>query len=55
VIDTAGDQLAKAVAELIADAWQRAARTSSVAAGNGWTLRPRQRGSSPSRGRNPRA
>ena len=55
VIDTGGDQLARTVAELIADAWQRAARTTSAAAGNGWTLRPRQRGTNPSRGRNPRA
>jgi hypothetical protein len=55
VIDTAGDQLARAVAERIAETWQRAARTSSAAAGNGWTLRPRQRGNNPTRGRNPRA
>jgi hypothetical protein len=54
VMDSAGDRLAEAVAGRIADAWQRAARTCTVAAGNGWTLRPRQRGS-PSRGRNPKA
>ena len=55
VMDSAGDRLADAVADRIADAWQRAARTSNAAAGNGWTLRPRQRGSSASRGRNPKA
>jgi hypothetical protein len=54
VMDSAGDRLAEAVAGRIADAWQRAARTCTAAAGNGWTLRPRQRGS-PSRGRNPKA
>jgi hypothetical protein len=55
VMDSAGDRLADAVADRIANAWQRAARTSNAAAGNGWTLRPRQRGSSASRGRNPKA
>ena len=54
VMDSAGDRLAEAVAGRIADAWQRAARTCNAAAGNGWTLRPRQRGSA-SRGRNPKA
>jgi hypothetical protein len=54
VMDSANDRLADAVAGRIADAWQRAARTCNAAAGNGWTLRPRQRGNAP-RGRNPKA
>jgi hypothetical protein len=55
VMESAGDRLADAVADRIADAWQRAARTSNAAAGNGWTLRPRQRGTQVPRGRNPKA
>jgi hypothetical protein len=54
VMDSAGDCLAEAVAERIADAWQRAARVRNAAAGNGWTLRPRQRSAGP-RGRDPKA
>jgi hypothetical protein len=55
VMESAGDRLADAVADRIADAWQRAARTSNAAAGNGWTLRPRQRAAQAPRGRNPKA
>ncbi len=54
VMDSANDRLAEAVAGRIADTWQRAARTSTAAAGNGWTLRPRQRSNVP-RGRTPKA
>ncbi len=55
IIDTAGEGLSDAVADRIAEAWQRAARASNTAASNGWTLRPRQRGHTPRRGRNPKA